>query len=244
MEARGSSVVDVQRYLVKDERVVWSAQPVRKFFLKYLFSQDPSRFLGYYFIVFGFVFALMPLLVFVSMPPGPRSKGEPPIILFAVFGLFFAGMGYVLSFGRRRRVIKQLGNTAYYLTNARAFIVSGADDSRSAGRGRQGDGRGRNEGGRDGSRRGQAWGSPNRFLDLWRDALHLLRHPVGIHGSADHARRDEKQELGLLDLLLGGPEEIAEHGDAVEQRDARADEGALVLDEAAQDEGLVVEEHH
>ena len=36
-------------------------------------------------------------------------------------------MGYVLSFGRRRRVIKQLGNTAYYLTNARAFIVSGAD---------------------------------------------------------------------------------------------------------------------
>src|SRR5205809_4457079 len=127
METRGSSVVDVQRYLIKDERVVWSAQPVRKFFLKYLFSQDPSRFLGYYFIVFGLVFALMPLLVFVSMPPGPPSKGEPPIILFAVFGLFFAGMGYVLSFGRRRRVIKQLGNTAYYLTNARAFIVSGAD---------------------------------------------------------------------------------------------------------------------
>ena len=31
---------------------------------------------------------------------------------------------------------------------------------------------------------------------------------------------------------------------AVEQGDARADEGALVLDEAAQDEGLVVEEHH
>ena len=127
METGSASVVDVQRYLIKDERVVWSAQPVRKFFLKYLFSQDPSRFLGYYFIVFGLVFALMPLLVFVSMPPGPRSKGEPPIILFAVFGLFFAGMGYVLSFGRRRRVIKQLGNTAYYLTNARAFIVSGAD---------------------------------------------------------------------------------------------------------------------
>src|SRR6266568_9681560 len=98
--------------------------------------------------------------------------------------------------------------------------------------------------GQNGGGRGQAWGSPNRFLDLWRDALHLLRHPVGIHGSADHARRDEKQELGLLDLLLGGPEEIAEHGDAVEQRDARADEGALVLNEAAQDEGLVVEEHH
>src|SRR2546426_7354746 len=127
METRGSSVADVQRSLIKEERVGWSAQPVRKFFLKYLFSQDPSRFLGYYFIVFGLVFALMPLLVFVSMPPGPRSKGEPPIILFAVFGLFFAGMGYVLSFGRRRRMIKQFTSTAYYLTNARAFIVSGAD---------------------------------------------------------------------------------------------------------------------
>src|SRR5438876_7293419 len=75
MENRGSSVVDVQRYLIKDERVVWSAQPVRKFFLKYLFSQDPSRFLGYYFIVFGLVFALMPLLVFVSMPTRAALEG-------------------------------------------------------------------------------------------------------------------------------------------------------------------------
>jgi len=58
METRSASVVDVQRYLIKDERVVWSAQPVRKFFLKYQFSQDPSRFLGYYFIVLGLVFVV------------------------------------------------------------------------------------------------------------------------------------------------------------------------------------------
>ena len=127
MNTRGGSVVDVQRYLIKDERVVWSAQPARKVFLKYLFSQDPSHFLGYYFIVLGLVFLLMPLFVFVSMPPGPRSKGEPPLMFFAVPGLFFVGMGYVLSFGRRRRAIKQFTSTAYYLTNTRAFIVSGAD---------------------------------------------------------------------------------------------------------------------
>src|SRR5262249_28743781 len=115
------------RYLIRDERVMWSARPVRRFFLKYLYAQDPTRFMGYYFIVVGLFFALGPLIAFASMPAGSRAKGEPPFVLFVGFGVLFAGIGYVLSFGRRRRAIKQLDNTIYYLTNTRAFIVSGVD---------------------------------------------------------------------------------------------------------------------
>jgi len=129
MRARGESAFDLQTYLLKDERVVWSAHPVRKYFLKYVLSQDPSRLMGYYFFFFGLVFALIPLLSllypFDSSKPTPA--GEPPIIVFSAFGLFFAGIGYSLSFARRRRAIKLLGNTTYYLTNRRALIVSGAD---------------------------------------------------------------------------------------------------------------------
>lgn len=114
----------VQRQLLRDERVVWNARPVRKYFLKYVLSQDPSRLVGYYFFFFGLFFALMALLA--SFNP-PTAKGGPPGFLGAAFGLFFAGIGYSLSFSRHRWVIRQFTNTTYYLTNTRALIVSGAD---------------------------------------------------------------------------------------------------------------------
>lgn len=126
MVTGGETSFDVQTYLLKDERVVWSARPVRKYFLKYILSQDPSRLMGYYFFFFGLIFALMPLL-FSFNSPKQAPGGEPPIIVFSAFGLFFAGIGYSMSFGRRRRAIKLFTNTTYYLTDKRALIVSGAD---------------------------------------------------------------------------------------------------------------------
>jgi hypothetical protein len=127
MSTQGQNPFDIQRYLIKNERIVWTATPVRKFFLRYVLSQDPSRLMGYYFFFFGLFFALMPLLLFSFAPPPPSRKGEPPIILFSIFGLCFAAIGYGLSFGRRRRAIKQFERTVYYLTNHRALIVSGAE---------------------------------------------------------------------------------------------------------------------
>ena len=127
MPTPDASPFDIPRYLIRTERIVWTARPVRKFFLRYVLSQDPSRFLGYYFFFFGLFFVFMTLfLASVGTTPPPK-KGEPPVVVFAAFGLFFAAIGYALTFGRRRRALKQLANTVYYLTNHRALVVSGAD---------------------------------------------------------------------------------------------------------------------
>lgn len=127
MATEAASPFDVQRYLIRNERIVWTARPDRRYFLKYVLSQDPSRLLGYYFFFAGLFFAFMPLLLFSLGPTPPPGKGEPPILVFSIFGLCFAAIGYALSFGRRRRAIKQYTNTAYYLTNHRALIVTGAE---------------------------------------------------------------------------------------------------------------------
>ena len=50
--------------------------------------------MGYYFFFAGLFFALMPLLLFSFAPPPPSRKGDPPIILFSIFGLCFAAIGY------------------------------------------------------------------------------------------------------------------------------------------------------
>ncbi len=118
-------LLDIHRHLLKDERVVWSSSPVKKYFLKYLLSQDPSRFIGYFYFFFGLVFAIFPILVF-SFDPVP--SGWPPLLLFSCFGLFFAAIGYSISFARRRRTLQLFQHTAYYLTNKRAIIVSGKDN--------------------------------------------------------------------------------------------------------------------
>jgi hypothetical protein len=118
--------LDIHRHLLRDERIVWSSSPVKKYFLKYLLSRDPWRPMGYFYFFFGLVFAAFPALVF-SLDPAP--SGGPPLLLFSLIGIFLAAMGYSLSLGRRRRALKLFAHTAYYLTNKRAIILSGKESA-------------------------------------------------------------------------------------------------------------------
>jgi len=61
---------------------------------------------------------------------------------------------------------------------------------------------------------GACAGPADRLLDLWRDALHCSVTRAASTAVADHARRDEKQELGLS-IFSSVARRIAEHGDAV-----------------------------
>src|SRR5436309_2459316 len=61
---------------------------------------------------------------------------------------------------------------------------------------------------------------------------------------AEVARGDQKQKLGLVHLPPGEPEQPAEDRDVLEERDSPVVEGDRVLDESAQHERHVVQEHH
>src|SRR2546422_11216284 len=60
--------------------------------------------------------------------------------------------------------------------------------------------------------------------------------------SADHPRRDQEDQLALLELIFLEAEQVAEHRDLAQEREAALGDRALVLDQAAEHEGLVVEQ--
>ena len=124
--ANSKSGLEIEKYLLKDERVIWSAPPVRTYFLKYLLSHDPMRFMGYYFFFLGLAFTIFGLSFLLFATPKPPPKEDAPGIIFALLGVPFVGIGYALSFGGRRRIVKQFEKTKYYLTNKRAIIITGA----------------------------------------------------------------------------------------------------------------------
>ncbi len=84
------------------------------------------RFMGYYFFFFGIAFMILGLFFIIFATPKPASKEDPPGIIFILFAIPIVGIGYALSFGGRRRIIKQFEKTKYYLTNKRAIIITGA----------------------------------------------------------------------------------------------------------------------
>src|SRR2546422_5996302 len=53
-----------------------------------------------------------------------------------------------------------------------------------------------------------------------------------------------QEQLGLCELPLLETEQVAEDWDVLQERNAPVVEGDLVLDEAAEDERLIVDEHH
>ncbi len=120
------SGLEIEKHLLKDERVIWSASPVIKAFLKYLLSHEPMRFIGYYFFFLGLAFTIFGVSFLFLATPKPPPKEEAPGIIFALLGLPFVGIGYALSFGGRRRIVKQFEKTKYYLTNKRAIIITGS----------------------------------------------------------------------------------------------------------------------
>ncbi len=117
--------LEIEKHLLKDERTIWSAPPVRKYFLKYLLSHDPMRFMGYYLFFFGLGFMILGIFFVIFASPKSAPKEEPPGIIFTLLGVPFVGIGYALSFGGRRRAVKQFAKTKYYLTNRRAVIITG-----------------------------------------------------------------------------------------------------------------------
>lgn len=120
------SGLEVEEHLLKDERVIWSGPPVRKYFLKYLVSHDPMRFMGYYFFFFGIAFMILGLFFVIFATAKPPSREDPPGIIFILFAIPIVAIGYALSFGGKRRIVKQFEKTKYYLTNKRAIIITGA----------------------------------------------------------------------------------------------------------------------
>src|SRR5258707_14654304 len=71
-------------------------------------------------------------------------------------------------------------------------------------------------------------------LQLGGGPPHLLGDPGRVERGAHDAWRDHEHQLGLLDLLLLGAEEQAEHRNAAESGDSRPDVRAPGLDEASQ----------
>src|SRR5215470_4568596 len=84
----------------------------------------------------------------------------------------------------------------------------------------------------------------NRLLQLGCEVAHLVRQVRGVERGADGSRRDQEQQLGLLDLVLDRSEEVADDRDPAEPRNTGADAGAAILDQAAQHQRLVVQEDH
>ena len=78
--------LNIERHLLKDERLLWSAAPVRKYFLKYLLSHDPMRFMGYYFFLLGLVFTIFGFSFLLFATPKPPPKEEAPGIIFSSSG--------------------------------------------------------------------------------------------------------------------------------------------------------------
>src|SRR5439155_691096 len=64
-----------------------------------------------------------------------------------------------------------------------------------------------------------------------------------VERGAEHPRSDEQEELGLLDQPILEAEEVAEDRDVLQERNATVGDGDLVLDEAAEDERLIVDQH-
>ena len=67
-------------------------------------------------------------------------------------------------------------------------------------------------------------------------AARLLEDLLALARIADHARRDQQDQLRLLDLLLRASEEIAEHRNTVQERDTDLDDASAALDEPTEDE--------
>ena len=81
----------------------------------------------------------------------------------------------------------------------------------------------------------------DRVVELGRGPSHLVGDPGGVERRADDPRRDQEQELRLLDLPAREAEQPAEDRDVLEQGDPAVVEGHRVLDEPAQDERHVVQ---
>src|SRR5713101_6019079 len=96
---------------------------------------------------------------------------------------------------------------------------------------------------------GLGWWQPTRalaegFFEFGRHAAHLVGDARGVKNSAHGARGDQEQEFRLFEPVLDGAKEVAEDRDAAQPGDADPDSGAAVLDEATQNQRLVVQEHH
>src|SRR5437667_429055 len=88
-----------------------------------------------------------------------------------------------------------------------------------------------------------ARGAPQRFVQLGRGLAHLVGDLGRVDRGADHARRDQEQQLGLLDQSLGEPEQVTDQRDVLEERDPAVGGRQLVLDEPTQHERLTAQQH-
>ncbi len=93
--------IDIERHLMKDEKVLWHAVPLREHFLKYVLSHDPGRLFGYYFFFFGLLMAFLTLPIIIGWLVSGRHMEDPGILFLPAFGLVFAGIGWSLSSGRK-----------------------------------------------------------------------------------------------------------------------------------------------
>ena len=89
-----------------------------------------------------------------------------------------------------------------------------------------------------------AVGRGDGVFQLRRDPAHLVGDARGVEGGPDDSGRDQQDQLGLLDLLLDGAEEQTQDRNAVEEGNAGSVERALVLDQSAEDQRLIVQQHH
>src|SRR5205814_7343052 len=80
-------------------------------------------------------------------------------------------------------------------------------------------------------------------VQLGGRTAHLIGDALRIDRSAHHARRDQQDQLALLEQIFLEAEEIADDRDLVEDRDPALRDRALVLDQSTEHQRLVVEEN-
>lgn len=99
--------------LLRDEKLLWTGQPGRRFDL----ADGLSVFVGLIFTAYGAVMAALPLISHSS------KKGEPPLAFFLTVGsvLLLIGVAFPVShfFNKARR----LRSTFYGVTNLRVLVV-------------------------------------------------------------------------------------------------------------------------
>ena len=81
------------------------------------------------------------------------------------------------------------------------------------------------------------------IVQLGCRAAHFVREARRVERGPDNPRRDQDDQLGLVDALRLGAEQVAQDRNVLEQRDSRVAGRSLLLDHAPEHERLVVHQH-